>query len=50
MVIGAVGSLLATAPVLFSPLRSMRTLPDEVLEDNGLDAGVPDDGPTGGRG
>jgi MFS family permease len=35
MVIGAVGSLLATAPVLFSPLRSMRTLPDEVLEDNG---------------
>lgn len=30
MLIGAAGSLLATAPVLFSPLRTMRTLPDAV--------------------
>jgi MFS family permease len=64
MLIGAAGSFLATAPVLFSPLRTMRTLPDEVLpdevpegavqedaplEDGTLEDGVPGDG-GGGRG
>ncbi|MFC9350889.1 MFS transporter [Arthrobacter sp. NPDC057013] len=39
MLIGATGSLLATAPVLFSPLRTMRTLPDEVQAD-GVQADV----------
>jgi MFS family permease len=34
MLIGAAGSFLATAPVIFSPLRTMRTLPDEVLRDS----------------
>lgn len=32
MLIGAAGSFLATAPVVFSPLRRMRTLPGEVME------------------
>ncbi|MFF2315544.1 MFS transporter [Arthrobacter sp. NPDC058097] len=42
MLVGAAGSLLATAPVLFSPLRKMRTLPDEVQADGGQDDGAPD--------
>lgn len=35
MLIGAAGSFLATAPVVFSPLRRMRTLPGEVMEVTG---------------
>jgi MFS family permease len=60
MLIGAAGSLLATAPVLFSPLRTMRTLPDEVLPDEAFPVGVaeddllendaPEEGAAGGRG
>jgi MFS family permease len=50
MLIGAVGSFLATAPVLFSPLRKMRTLPNEVLEEEVLEDEVPEDGAGGGRG
>lgn len=38
MWISAVGSLLAVAPVLFSPLRSLKTLPD--TPDGGSDADV----------
>lgn len=33
MMIGAAGNLLAAAPVLFSPLRTMSTLPDAVEID-----------------
>ena len=33
MLIGAAGSFLATAPVLFSPLRTMRSLPDGVQRE-----------------
>jgi MFS family permease len=40
MLIGAAGSFLATAPVLFSPLRRMGTLPDGVLEHAAVDDGA----------
>ena len=43
MLIGAAGSFLATVPVLFSPLRRMRALPDEVLEYGAADDGALDD-------
>ena len=33
LLIGAAGSFLAAAPVLFSPLRRMRKLPDQLLEE-----------------
>jgi hypothetical protein len=45
MLIGAAGSFLATAPVLFSPLRRMRTLPDEVLEHGAADEAFDDSAP-----
>ena len=54
MLIGAAGSFLATAPVLFSPLRRMRKLPDEVLEygavdDRTMDGAGLDDGALEGK-
>jgi hypothetical protein len=44
MMIGAVGSFLATAPVLFSPLRRMRALPDGMPQDGAVDGEAVDDG------
>jgi MFS family permease len=49
MMIGAAGSLLAAAPVLFSPLRTMRILPDRVQTDE-VPADCSQAGPTSVRG